>query len=351
MIRAVICGASGYTGAELLRILAPASHVEVAALASFKTAGEAIADIFPHLRHLSFKIPVKLRPLVPDTMHELLDEGDVFFLALPHSASQQAVEYFLSRGKKVIDLSADFRLRDPMVYERWYKTRHEFPDTLKRAVYGLPELYREKIKDAALIANPGCYPTTAILALYPALKHQIVSTEHIVIDSKSGVSGAGRKSDVVYSFCEIADGFKAYGVAAHRHTPEIDQELSAIAGSPINVTFTPHLLPVARGMLSAVYAPLKDRITLGDIHSIYVSAYQDEPFVDVLPHGKYPDIRNVRGTNMCQLGLAVSENGTLIIISAIDNLVKGASGQAVQNMNIMFDLDETTGLDLLPVVP
>ncbi|MBF0457237.1 MAG: N-acetyl-gamma-glutamyl-phosphate reductase [Nitrospirae bacterium] len=345
-IKAVICGASGYTGSELLRILAPIPAVDVTALTSEQSAGKEVTALFPHLH--TYK-GVRFEPLIKEA---LLDKGDVFFLALPHSASQEAVEFFHSRGKKVIDLSADYRLRNPLVYELWYKINHRFPDALKQAVYGLPELYRDKIRNASLIANPGCYPTTAILALYPALKQKIITTEHIVIDSKSGVSGAGRKSDVAYSFCEIAGGFKAYGVAAHRHTPEIDQELSAIAGSPISVTFTPHLLPIARGMLSTVYAPLKDPgMSLDEVHSIYRDAYQDEPFADVLPLGKYPDIRNVRGTNLCQIGMAAAENGTLIVISAIDNLVKGAAGQAVQNMNIMFGLDETTGLGQLPVVP
>ncbi|MEO5361646.1 MAG: N-acetyl-gamma-glutamyl-phosphate reductase [Nitrospirota bacterium] len=347
-IRAVICGASGYTGSELLRILKHVPEVEITAVTSEQSAGKEVTELFPYL--YTYK-GVRFVPLNRDA---LLDKGDIFFLALPHSASQEAVEFFHNRGKKVIDLSADYRLRNSQLYERWYKANHRFPDTLKHAVYGLPELYREEIKNASLIANPGCYPTTAILALLPALRQGIINTEHIVIDSKSGVSGAGRKSEAAYSFCEIESGFKAYGVAAHRHTPEIEQELSCIAGSAVNVTFTPHLLPVSRGMLSTVYAPLKHTIRsggLGELHSIYVSVYKDEPFVDVLPMGKYPDIRNVRGTNICQLGIAISENGTLIVISAIDNLVKGASGQAVQNMNIMFGLDETTGLDLLPVVP
>ncbi|MCG6552416.1 MAG: N-acetyl-gamma-glutamyl-phosphate reductase [Candidatus Magnetominusculus sp. LBB02] len=345
-IRAVICGGSGYTGAELLRILNHAVEVEITAVTSEQSAGKQVTELFPHLHAYS---SVCFEPLIKEA---LLDKGDVFFLALPHSASQAAVAFFHSHGKKVIDLSADYRLRDITTYERWYKTKHDFPDTLKHAVFGLPELYRSEIKNALLIANPGCYPTTAILALYPALRQKIITIDNIVIDSKSGVSGAGRKSEVAYSFCEVTDGFRAYGVALHRHTPEIEQELSVIAGAAVNVTFTPHLLPVARGMLSTVYAPLKDKATcLNDVHAIYADAYKDEPFVDVLPIGKYPDIRNVRGTNICQIGLAVSENGTLIIISAIDNLVKGASGQAVQNMNLMFGLDETAGLDLLPVVP
>ncbi|MBF0555526.1 MAG: N-acetyl-gamma-glutamyl-phosphate reductase [Nitrospirae bacterium] len=344
MIRAVICGASGYAGSELLRILRQVPEVEVAAVTSEQSAGKLAERLLAGIDGKKFRF----EPLIRET---LLEKGDVFFLALPHSASQEAVEFFHSNGKKVIDLSADYRLRDKAVYERWYKTKHEFPGTLKHAVYGLPELYRSEIKNASLIANPGCYPTTAIIALYPALKQGIITKEHIVIDSKSGVSGAGRKSDVAYSFCEIAGGFKAYGIATHRHTPEIDQELSLIAGSPVKVTFTPHLLPVTRGMLSTVYAPLKDNTGLDEVHSMYKNAYKGEPFVDVLDIGKYPDIRNVRGTNMCQIGIAVAENGTLIIVSAIDNLVKGAAGQAVQNMNLMFGLAETTGLNLLPVVP
>ncbi|QWR78410.1 N-acetyl-gamma-glutamyl-phosphate reductase [Candidatus Magnetomonas plexicatena] len=345
-IRAVICGASGYTGAELLRILCSHPKVEVVAATSEKSANKPVTDLFPHLSQYS---SLTLEPL---NIEPLLDKGDVFFMALPHGASQKAVNSLYEHGKRIIDLSADFRLRDPVVYEKWYKEKHGYHTALSSAVYGLPELYRESIKNAKLVANPGCYPTSAILALFPALTQKIVNTADIVIDSKSGVSGAGRKADLALSFCEVNNGFKAYGVSTHRHTPEIEQELSVIAGTDIKVSFTPHLIPVNRGMLSTVYAKLKTDIAIDDVSAIYNDAYKNEPFVKVLPKGMFPDTRYVSGTNYCHIGLSINHNKTLIVVSAIDNLIKGASGQAVQNMNLMFGYDETTALESLsPVVP
>ncbi|MBF0520913.1 MAG: N-acetyl-gamma-glutamyl-phosphate reductase [Nitrospirae bacterium] len=344
--RAVICGASGYTGAELLRILSRHPHVEVVAATSERSANKPVTGLFPHLIQFAGLI---LQPL---DVKALADKGDVFFMALPHGASQQAVNSLFDAGKKVIDLSADFRLRNPDVYEKWYKEKHSYHAALSSAVYGLPELYRESIKGASLVANPGCYPTSAILALYPVLKQNIVNTADIVVDSKSGVSGAGRKADLAISFCEVNNGFKAYGVSTHRHTPEIEQELSAIAKTNIKISFTPHLIPINRGMLSTVYAKLKTDISIDEVITIYNNAYKDEPFVKVLPQGMFPDTRYVAGTNYCHIGLSINHNKTLIVVSAIDNLLKGASGQAVQNMNLMFGFDETTALDSLsPVIP
>jgi len=346
MINVGICGGSGYTGAELLRILALHPHVKVTASTSERSLGKSPAELFPHLagyEHLVYE------PLVPDA---LLEKADLFFMALPHSASQAAVALFFKKGKKVIDLSADYRLKDPAIYEEWYKTPHLYKAVLKNAVYGLPELHRAKIKNAGLIANPGCYPTGAILGLYPALKSGLVETEGIVIDSKSGASGAGRQADVKYSFCEMNEGFMAYGIAAHRHTPEIEQELSGITKKPVRVNFTPHLLPVDRGILTTAYAKLAKKASTEEVLSIYKKIYRGEPFVRVLDAEKFPNIKAVKGTNRCDIGLKVNaRTNTLIIVSAIDNLVKGASGLAVQNMNIMMGFPEDAGLKQIALFP
>lgn len=343
---AAICGGSGYTGIELLRILAAHPFVRVTAVTSEKSAGKHVGDIFPHL--LAYRDLV-YAPLDKD---HLVEQADILFLALPHGASQEAVHFFHSKNKKVIDLSADYRISNVKIYETWYGTAHAFPSTVKSAVYGLPELHRKEIRKTRLIANPGCYPTGAILGLMPALKHALINTRSIIIDSKSGTSGAGRKAETAYSFCEVNEGFKAYAIGTHRHTPEIEQELSLIAGKKITVSFTPHLLPVDRGILSTIYAPLSGKTPGEDIHRIYAKTYGDEPFVSVLPYGISPNIKNVRGTNFCHIGLKVNERtGTLIIVTAIDNLVKGAAGQAVHNMNIMMGFDETAGLRALALFP
>jgi N-acetyl-gamma-glutamyl-phosphate reductase len=346
MIKVAICGGSGYTGAELLRILALHPHVQVTAVTSEKSAGKRVTELFPHL--------VKYDRLAYEPLEKerLLGRADLFFMALPHAASQEAVDFFYSRGKKVIDLSADFRLHEPAIYELWYRTPHHYVDTLKKAVYGLPELYRSKIRRSRLIANPGCYPTSAVLALYPAIKEGIIDISRIIIDSKSGASGAGRKADVAVSFCEVNEGFKAYGIGVHRHTPEIEQELSNIAGTGITVNFTPHLLPIDRGIVSTMYAPLRKQASTAQILALYQRKYAKEPFVRILEDGSYPNAKHVRGTNYCHIGLkVVQRTNTLIISSAIDNLVKGASGQAVQNMNLILGLPETTALEQLAACP
>jgi N-acetyl-gamma-glutamyl-phosphate reductase len=345
MIKVAICGGSGYTGSELLRLLALHPGVEVTAVTSEQSSGLCVTDLFPHL--LSYK-DLRFERLEKDV---LLDKGEFFFTALPHSASQEAVDFFYKNGKKVIDLSADYRLRDRAVYSKWYGVDHNYPDTLKSAVYGLPEIYRERIRHASVTANPGCYPTSVILALYPAFKHGLIEPGTIVADSKSGVSGAGRKSDTAYSFCEINQGFRAYAIGTHRHTPEIEQELSLQAKKSLQVTFTPHLLPVSRGILSTVYADLIVKTPLNEIIALYKETYDSEPFLDVMDEGKYPDVKNVRGTNYCQIGIGMGSTGKLIVVSAIDNLVKGASGQAVQNMNIMCGFQEKTALGSLAVAP
>jgi N-acetyl-gamma-glutamyl-phosphate reductase len=346
MVKIAICGGSGYTGAELLRILSGHPDVEITVVTSERSAGKRVTDLFPHL--------IKYSNLIYEHLNksEIVNKADLFFMALPHGTSQEAVDYFFKKGKKVIDLSADYRLSDPSIYEEWYRTPHRYTDTLKDTVYGLPELYRERIKKANLVANPGCYPTGAILGLYPAIKDEIIDTESIIVDSKSGTSGAGRKSDVSFSYCEVNEGFKAYGIAVHRHTPEIEQELSNIAGRDIRVNFTPHLVPMDRGIISTIYGRMKKRLDTKDVMAIYKRFYDKEPFINVLDEGIYPNVKNVRGSNFVEIGIKVNKRtDTLIIITAIDNLVKGASGQAVQNMNIMLGFKETKALESLALFP
>jgi N-acetyl-gamma-glutamyl-phosphate reductase len=346
MIRVFICGGSGYTGSELLRILSKHPDVEITGVSSQKSAGKFVPELFPHLRSYA---NLAYQPLIKE---EILDKADLFFMALPHGESQAAVDYFFRHGKMVIDLSADYRLRDAGIYASWYKVPHACQATLKKAVYGLPEVYRGKIKKARLIANPGCYPTGAILGFLPAVRNRLVDPSSLVIDSKSGTSGAGRKADLSVAYCEVNEGFKAYAIGTHRHTPEIEQELSLLAGKNVVVNFTPHLLPVDRGILTTIYARLAKKTGAGALEKIYREAYQGEPFVRVLPDGMYPNIKNVRGTNYCDIGLKLNERtNTLIVVTAIDNLVKGASGQAVQNMNIMAGLQETLSLDALAAYP
>lgn len=346
MIKIAICGGSGYTGIELLRILSGHPHAEVTAVTSEKSAGKKVRSVFPHL-HVYGDLEYENMD-----REKLLKKADVFFLALPHGASQEAVSFFFSSGKKVIDLSADYRLRSVPTYEAWYNTPHNFPEVLKKAVYGLPELYRNKIKKAKLIANPGCYPTSAILGLMPAIKSGLIKTGTIVVDSKSGTSGAGRKADVAVSYCEVNEGFKAYGIGSHRHTPEIEQELSVLAGDRVTLNFTPHLVPADRGILTTIYARLAKNISTAAVLDIYRKKYANEPFVDVLEEGAFPNIKNVRGSNCCEIGVKVIDRtNTLIIVSAIDNLIKGASGQAVQNMNLMTGLEEMEGLKAPALFP
>lgn len=345
-IKVAVCGGSGYVGAELLRLLGNHGGVEVTAVTSERSTDKSPWDLHRNLYNYR---DLKFEPLDKEA---LLKKADVFMLALPHAASQEAVDYFFSKGKRVIDLSADFRLRDAAVYEKWYKTPHSYQGTLKKAVYGLAELYRAKIRKTRLVAVPGCYPTSAILGLAPALKAGIVDTKGISVDSKSGTSGAGRKADLAYAFCEVNEGFKAYGVCVHRHTPEIEQELSVAAGADVVLNFTPHLLPVDRGIISTMYAPMKKKMSTPDVLKIYNKAYAGEQFVEVLPEGEYPNILHVRGTNLCRIGLAVNERtGTLIVVSAIDNLIKGAAGQAVQCMNIMSGFDEAEALSKVAICP
>lgn len=342
MLKVAIIGGSGYTGFELLRLLALHPDAKVTEVTSRQYKGKAVTEVFPSLTGfydgLKFSNPEEFKSI----------EADIAFSALPHGASQAAVPALLG-SSRVIDLSADFRIRDLSVYEAWYGV-HMSPALLNEAVYGLPELRRKEIKGARLVANPGCYPTSAILALAPLLKEKLSDASSIIVDSKSGVSGAGRQAAIETSFVEVSPGFKAYKIGSHRHTPEIEQELGAIAGAGVSITFTPHLLPVSRGILSTVYANLSKGVSMKEVHSLYKAFYEKEPFVRVMDEGRFPDISQVRTSNYCDLGVFVDEKKRkAIIVSAIDNLVKGASGQAIQNMNIMAGFPETTGLIAPPV--
>jgi N-acetyl-gamma-glutamyl-phosphate reductase len=346
MIKVAVCGGSGYTGIELLRILSGHHGVGITAVTSEKSAGRKVSDVFPHLH--------ACRDLVyePLNKEKLLEKADIFFLALPHGASQEAVSFFFRSNRKVIDLSADYRIREPEVYRQWYGLPHVFQTALKKAVYGLPEIYRAKIRKTRLVANPGCYPTGAILGLLPAIKSGLVDPSSIVIDSKSGTSGAGRKADVAVSYCEVNEGFRAYGIGSHRHTPEIEQELSLLAGGPVTVNFTPHLLPVDRGILTTIYAKLRKKTDTVPVIGLYQKSYRNEPFIRVLEENVLPNIKNVRGTNFCEIGMkVVARTNTLVIVTAIDNLVKGAAGQAVHNMNLMTGFAETEGLGTPALYP
>ncbi|HBT20916.1 MAG TPA: N-acetyl-gamma-glutamyl-phosphate reductase [Peptococcaceae bacterium] len=339
MIRAGIIGATGYTGAELVRILYRHSKVEIRYLSSRSFAGEDISSVYPSLKGCVEK------SCEEQNLGRVCEECDVIFAALPHGHSVPIVKRALESGVKVIDLGADFRLKNPEEYERWYGLKHEAPDLLDEAAYGLPEIYERDIEKARIVANPGCYPTSIILGLAPLLKKGVIKTESIVADSKSGVSGAGRTPSEKTHFVECNENVSAYGVSGHRHRPEIEQELEKLAGNSVRITFTPHLVPITRGILSTIYAELDFDITQGEVRELYESFYQHKPFVRILPEGVFPRTRWVYGSNFCDINFYVdSEAKRITVISAIDNLVKGASGQAVQNMNLMFGFSEVEGL-------
>jgi N-acetyl-gamma-glutamyl-phosphate reductase len=341
-----IVGSSGYTGGELMRILLNHSRAVVTAITSEKSAGKPITSIFPHLAGLTSLV---CEPLDPDVIAK---KSDFVFLALPHVTAQEAAFRFNKLGKKVVDLSADYRLSDPTLYETWYEHAHQYPGLLKEAVYGLPELHREKIKKASLIANPGCYPTGAILGLAPLMQEGRVDLGSIIIDSKSGVSGAGRSPSLAHHYPEVNEGFMAYKIGTHRHMPEIEQELSSLAGKQITVSFTPHLVPMNRGILTTIYANQKSPADTNQLHALYRDFYKDAPFVRLLPIGQFPNVRNVRGSNFCDIGVyADPRTGRAVVVTAIDNLVKGASGQAIQNMNLMMGFNEAEGLRFAGVFP
>jgi len=343
MINVAVLGASGYTGGELLRLLGLHPKVKLVAATSEQSSGQPVENVFPNLKG---RLALTLEPL---NLDRLIDRADLFFLALPHTSAMVVASRLIETKKKVIDLSADFRLKDPNTYETWYKTPHLHPDLLNRAAYGLPELHRTAIQSARLVANPGCYPTGALLGLLPLMAKSWIDPGGIIIDAKSGVSGAGRSPGRAYHFPEVNESVTAYSIGRHRHLPEIEQELSGLARKKISVTFTPHLLPVNRGILSTIYTRPNKAIGTEEAVALFSDYYKKEPFVHVLPAGELPNTRNVQGANDCHIGLAVdghadSKHPALVIVTAIDNLVKGAAGQAIQNMNLMMGYEETLGL-------
>jgi len=339
MLRVGIVGASGYTGSELIRFLVMhPEDIELTCATSETFAGKSLSRVLPNLRGL---VDLKFESL---DIEKVAEKVDIVFLGLPHKSSMTYVPKFFELDVKVIDFSADYRLKDVNVYEKWYQ-EHTSPYLLRDAVYGLPELHREEIRKAPLIANPGCYPTGAILAILPALKSGVADSENIIIDSKSGISGAGKTPTEITHFPNRYDNFSAYNVGSHRHTPEIDQELSYAIGKNISVCFVPHYVPMSRGILTTVYLRLNKPISTVELLGTYSCYYKDEPFVRVLDEGELPQTQAVRGSNYCDIGLKVVENSNLaVVISALDNLTKGASSQALQNMNIMAGFDETAGL-------
>lgn len=345
MIRAGIVGGTGYTGVELLRLLALHSGVCLHAVTSRAEAGMSVSDMFPSLRgHVDLKFS---DPATAD-----LTCCDVVFFATPNGVAMQQAPALLEAGVRVVDLSADFRLSDISTWEKWYGMKHAAPDWVAQAVYGLPEVNRETVVSARLVANPGCYPTAVQLGFKPLVESGIVDVSSLIADVKSGVSGAGRKAEVPFLFSEAADNFKAYGVSGHRHLPEITQGLTRIAGRSVGLTFVPHLTPMIRGIHATLYGKIVRDVSLVDVQNLFESAYQEERFVDVLPSGGHPETRSVRSANVCRIAVHRPQGGdVLVVLSVIDNLVKGAAGQAIQNMNIMFDLPEDSGLCHLPVLP
>lgn len=343
MTKAAILGATGYTGTELVRLLSTHPEINLVYISSESYAGEKISEIHPQ-----FVGQVELT-LERMQLEQIPPSVDLVFCALPHGKSAGVVPALLNKQLRVIDLSADFRLKQPELYNEWYSMDHPCKELLKSAVYGLPEIYKDEISEAKLIANPGCYPTSILLALAPLLKNKLVVTNSIIIDAKSGVSGAGRAPKPPFHFPDCTENFKAYRVASHQHTPEVEQELGRLAGEDLKVTFTPHLVPMIRGILSTIYLQLDQYKSEEELYAIYKSFYSSSPFVRVLDAPLMPETRFVRGSNYCDLALKYDRRtGRVIIISAIDNLVKGASGQAVQNMNIMLGLPGETGLGQLP---
>ncbi len=342
-IKVGIIGGTGYTGVELLRILSAHPEVKLSCITSRSEAGTAVTEMFASLRghvDLSFTDPGEGQ----------LEQCDVVFAATPNGVAMTHARGLLEAGVKIIDLSADFRIKDVALWEKWYGMSHAAAELIEQAVYGLPEINRKEIASANLIANPGCYPTAVQLGFLPMIEAGIVDLQSLIADAKSGISGAGRKAAVGSAFSECSDSFKAYGVDGHRHLPEIKQGLALAAGKPVDLVFTPHLLPLIRGIHATLYAKIDD--TSVDLQRLFEQRYANEQFVDVMPAGSHPDTRSVRGTNMCRIAVYRPQDGnTAVILSVEDNLVKGAAGQAVQNMNIMFGLDESTGIDQIALVP
>ena len=346
MIKVGIVGGTGYTGVELLRLLAGHPQAELRTITSRKDAGMPVADMFASLRGIA-----RLGGLrYADPAEADLKSCNVVFFATPHGVAMAQARELTGAGVKIIDLAADFRLKDPAEFERWYKMPHACPDLLAESVYGLPEMHREAIRTARIIGNPGCYPTAIQLGFLPLIEAGVVDVEHLIADAKSGVSGAGRKAELSLSFSEASDNFKAYNVAGHRHHPEIVQGLNGFSKRPVRVVFTPHLTPMIRGIHATLYAQLTKADV--DLQRLYETRFAGEPFVDVMPPGSHPETRSVRASNVCRIAVHRPQEGDIaVILAVVDNLVKGAAGQAVQNMNLLFGLPETTGLAAPPVLP
>lgn len=341
-IKVGIVGGTGYTGVELLRLLAQHPDCELAAITSRKEAGMAVAEMFPNLRgHVDLKFS--------EPSASGLDQCDLVFFATPNGVAMQEARALVDAGVRIIDLAADFRIRDVALWEQWYKMKHACPELVAEAVYALPEINRDEIRKARVVANPGCYPTAVQLGFLPLIEAGCVDLAHLIADAKSGVSGAGRKAETHILHAEAADNFKAYGVAGHRHHPEISQGLARAAGKAVNLVFVPHLTPMIRGIHATLYAQLTREV---DLQALYEKRYADEAFVDVMPAGSHPDTRSVRGANHCRIAVHRPQGGdTVVVLSVIDNLVKGAAGQAVQNMNLMFGFAENTGLNQVALLP
>lgn len=337
-----VVGGTGYTGVELLRLLAQHPHAELVLITSRQEAGTPVSVMFPSLRgrvDLAFSAP----------SDAALKQCDIVFFATPNGVAMQQARMLYDAGVRVIDIAADFRIQDIPTWEKWYGTKHACPELVAEAVYGLPEVNREKIRGARIVANPGCYPTAVQLGFLPLIRNSLVDLGHLIADAKSGVSGAGRKAEVPTLFAEAADNFKAYAVTGHRHHPEISQGLTAMAGADVRLIFTPHLVPMIRGIHATLYARLEGDV---DLQSLYEQTFAHEPCVDVMPAGSHPDTRSVRGSNLCRIAVHRPHGGdTAVVLSVIDNLTKGAAGQAVQNMNLMFGIAETTGLGHVPLMP
>ncbi len=342
MLKVGIVGGTGYTGVELLRLLVHHPKVSVSVITSRSEAGMEVSELFPSLRGM-----VELK--FADPADAELDSCDVVFFATPNGIAMQQAKALLDAGVRVIDLAADFRLKDAATWEKWYGMPHACPQLLSEAVYGLPEINRDKIRQAHLIANPGCYPTAVQLGFLPLIEAGVVDAGHLIADAKSGVSGAGRKVEIDTLFGEASDNFKAYGVSGHRHWPEIRQGLACVAGKEVGLTFVPHLTPMIRGIHATLYARLTREV---EVQALFEKRYAAEEFVDVLPPGSHPDTRSVRGANYCRIAVHRPHDGdTVVVLSVIDNLVKGAAGQAVQNMNIMFEFPESAGLHHAALLP
>lgn len=346
MIRVGIIGATGYAGAELVRLLLQRDDVEIVWYGSRSYVGEDFASIYRNVAHLVDE------PCSDDDMAKLADLADVIFTATPQGfCASQVTEEILSKTK-IIDLSADFRIKDVDIYEQWYKIKHPTPQFIGEAVYGLPEINREKIRGARLIANPGCYPTCSFLTLYPMVKEGLIDPDTIIIDAKSGTSGAGRSAKVPSLYCEVNESMKPYGVASHRHTPEIEEQLSYAAGRPVTISFAPHLVPMNRGILATAYGKLVKKVSAEEVKAVYDTYYKDEYFVRVMDIGMVPQTRWVEGSNFADIAFQIDpRTNRIVMMGAIDNMVKGAAGQAMQNMNLMFGLPENTGLKQIPVFP